>query len=193
MTYAYDPAYAYHPADRLRPPPDAEAPRRAERLRQLGLAQHPDQEFDRFAAALAAEAGTPLAMVNLISDKRQYFAGLHAPSLVQAGPGAVALPDDPARVMDKDQGWCPHVLARKNALIMGDVFAFPRFAGNPVVDEIGIRAYMGAPLICTATGVALGTVCCVDTQQRDWDSLESVEFIKARAAAMMKIIANRRP
>src|SRR5258708_23024645 len=59
--------------------------------------------------------------------------------------------------------WCPHVVARKLPMILGDVCAYPRFAGNPVVDQFGIRAYIGAPLI-DMTGTVLGTVCVVDVR-----------------------------
>jgi hypothetical protein len=50
-------------------------------------------------------------------------------------------------------------------MILGDVCAYPRFAGSPVVDQLGIRAYMRAPLI-DVTGTVLGTVCVVDVEQR---------------------------
>ncbi|MFJ6852169.1 GAF domain-containing protein [Streptomyces sp. NPDC091271] len=53
------------------------------------------------------------------------------------------------------------------ALVLEDVCDYPRFAGNPVVDDMGIRSYLGAPLI-DRTGVALGTVCAVDTVPRAW-------------------------
>src|SRR2546430_7134516 len=124
-----------------------EIPRRTDRLRDLGLEDHPDREFDAFAAELAQTAaelaktaGTPYAMVNLITN-RQYFAGLYTPS------GAQADSSDPlggeaggvGRVMARDHGYCPHVVVRRRALVLDDVCDYPRFAGNAVVDEIGIR------------------------------------------------------
>lgn len=35
------------------------------------------------------------------------------------------------------------------------------------MDDIGIRSYLGAPLI-DRTGIALGAVCAVDTVPRPW-------------------------
>jgi len=176
--------------DHLFTPADDEAPQRVARLRELGLGQRPEPELDEFARTMAIAAGTPLAMVNFIGHERQYFAGLHAPALVPGGPGAVAGPDDPARFMSKDQGWCPHVVARRLPMVLGDVCAYPRFAGNPVVDQFGIRAYMGAPLI-DLTGTVLGTVCVVDVEQRPWGR-NGLAFIKDQASRVIEVINQRK-
>jgi GAF domain-containing protein len=179
----------YEPVGHLFTPADEDAPARVARLRELRLGEHPEPEFDEFARMLATSTKAPLAMVNFIGDDRQYFAGLHAPSMIQGGPGAVAAPDDPARSMSKEQGWCPHVVSRKLPLVLDDVCDYPRFAGNPVVDEFGIRSYIGAPLI-DRTGTALGTICIVDLEPRPWGR-PGLDFIKAKAAEIMDIINER--
>jgi GAF domain-containing protein len=171
-------------------PVDHEAPRRVRRLRELGLGERPDPEFDEFAYKLAHLTGGPYAMVNFISENRQYFAGLYSPSTGKADvkPEAAAA-EDPDRVMDKDHGWCPHVVVRRLALVLDDVCAYPRFAGNPVIDKIGIRAYLGAPLI-DRTGTTLGTICVIDTQQRQWGR-EGLRIIKTMAAELVDRIHQR--
>lgn len=174
----------YEPVGHLFTPADEEAPVRAARLRELGLGEHPEQEFDDFARMLATTTKSPLAVVNFIGEHQQYFAGMHGPTLV---PDAV--PDDAARTMFKDKGWCPHVVSRKLPLVLDDVCDYPRFAGNPIVDELGIRSYVGAPLI-DKTGIALGTICVVDLEPRPWGR-PGLEFIKARATEMMEIINKR--
>lgn len=179
----------FEPAGHLFTPADEDAPRRVARLRELGLGDRPEPEFDEFARMLATSTKSPLAMVNFIGDELQYFAGLHAPALVQGGPGAVAAADDPARSMTKEQGWCPHVVSRRLPLVLDDVCDYPRFAGNPVVDEFGIRSYLGAPLI-DRTGTTLGTICIVDLEPRPWGR-PGLDFIKAKAAEMMDIINKR--
>lgn len=170
-------------------PVDEEAPRRVARLRELGLGDRPEPEFDDFARILATSTNAPLAMVNFVGEDRQYFAGLHAPGFVAGGPGVVAAADDPARVMTKQQGWCPHVVVRRLPLVLDDVCDYPRFAGNPVVDEFGIRSYLGAPLI-DRTGTTLGTICVVDLEPRPWGR-PGLDFIKAKAAEMMEMIHAR--
>ena len=66
---------------------------------------------------------------------------------------------------------------------------YPRFAGNPVVDEFGIRSYLGAPLI-DSTGMVLGTVCVVDVEPRPWGR-PGLETIKASAAELVARLERR--
>ncbi|MFI8435323.1 GAF domain-containing protein [Streptomyces sp. NPDC079020] len=154
-------------------PVDRDGLVRAERLRALGLGERADtsfESFDAFADKVAEMTATPFAMVNFIDENRQFFAGLHTPAGNRRGTdlgAAAAGSGRSARYMARDHGYCPHVLVRRKALVLDDVCDYPRFAGNPVVDEIGIRSYLGAPLI-DRTGIALGTVCAVDTVPRPW-------------------------
>lgn len=158
-------------------PVDKEAPSRVRRLRRLGIGLRPELAFDAFADRLAEVTGAPYSMVNFIDENRQFFAGLHTP-------------DGTAfRYMERDHGYCPHVIVRRKALVLEDVRDYPRFAGNPVVDEIGIRSYLGAPLI-DRTGIALGTVCVVDVEPRPWGRA-GLETIKAMAAELIEQIHRR--
>ncbi|MDX3855073.1 GAF domain-containing protein [Streptomyces sp. AK02-01A] len=169
----------YDPIGRLLlTPVDEEAPARVLRLRQLGLGERAEPAFDAFAQQLARLTGAPYAMVNFIDENRQFSAGLHTP------PGA-----GDERSMDRDHGYCPHVVVRRKALVLEDVRDFPRFAGNALVDEIGIRSYLGAPLI-DRTGMALGTVCVADTEPRRWGR-PGLDTIKSFAAELMSQIYRR--
>ncbi|MEV6652903.1 GAF domain-containing protein [Streptomyces sp. NPDC051219] len=175
-------------------PIDREAPVRVKRLRRLGLGDRPDPAFDAFATRLAEVTGALYSMVNFIDENRQFFAGLHIPSDRHGGtdrrdPTAAAAAAAPGRVMARDHGYCPHVVVRRKALVLEDVRDYPRFAGNPVVDEIGIRSYLGAPLI-DRTGIALGTICVVDTEPRPWGR-PGLETIKSMAAEMVDQIHRR--
>ncbi|EKX63569.1 GAF domain-containing protein [Streptomyces ipomoeae] len=179
------------PLDRLLlTPEDPGAPQRAARLAQLGLRDTPRAEFDEFARRLALELDAPYAMVNFIDDRRQFFAGLYTP---EAGPVNVAqrpMQDSGpsvGREMGLDHGFCPHTVKRTTALVLDDVCDYPRFAGNPVVDEIGIRSYMGAPLVDRLAGINLGTICVVDTDSRTWGR-QRLEIIKHMAQEMADTI-----
>jgi signal transduction protein with GAF and PtsI domain len=176
----------YDPAYRMLRPVDQEASRRASRLQELGIREEPDDEFDAFARQLAEAAKARYAMVNLIGPERQYFAGLY-PSSAARG---VDWQTDPLRVMACDHGYCMHVVTRGHALALNEVTDSARFAVNPVVDEIGIRAYLGAPLIDPTTGMILGTICVVDTEPHQW-RVDAVEWIKAQAAELVERILQR--
>ncbi|MEB8342416.1 GAF domain-containing protein [Streptomyces endophyticus] len=182
----YDALTGFH-----NPAADPELAARAERLKQLGLGE-PDAHFDRLATELANAADTPYAMVNLITDQ-QFFVGLHTPE----GTRHTMVPQDHTasevgRVMSRDHGYCPEVLSRRKPLVLPDVYAAPRFAGNPVVDELGIRVYLGAPLIDPQTDLVLGTVCAVGTEPRSLDSgHNSLQLIKQVRDDAMRLIYER--
>ncbi|MFD9872413.1 GAF domain-containing protein [Streptomyces niveus] len=168
----------YDPMGRLLlTPVDRDAPDRVQRLRLLGVGERTEPAFDGFALRLAQLAGTPYAMVNFIAEERQFYAGLHAPA-----PGT-------GRSRDRDHGYCPHVVVRRKALVLEDVRDFPRFAGNAIVDETGLRSYLGVPLI-DRTGIALGTVCVLDTRPRHWGRA-GLETVKSLAAELSEQIRAR--
>ena len=173
-------------------PSDPAAVHRVQRLRALGLGTNPDPEFDELAAKIARLANTPYAMVNFVHDTHQFFAGLYEAST--AGVGAleaaqVAARQSAGRTMELEHGFCPHVVDIKHALVLDDVCAWPRFAGNPVVDELGVRSYIGAPLF-DSSGMVLGTVCAISSRQSAWGS-PGVGMIKSMAAEAMDLIARR--
>ncbi|MGW5284529.1 GAF domain-containing protein [Streptomyces collinus] len=173
----------------LLPPEDPQVRARSERLCELGIDARPDAELDVFARELAQRTGGCYAGVNFFLDAdRQYFAGLYSAAqdiTAHVGPPLLEEPV-PGRVMprDIDMGICPHVVKRRRALVLEDIRDFPRFAGNPVVDAIGVHSYLGAPLI-DSTGVVLGTICVVDQDPRPWGR-EGLETIKAMAAELVE-------
>ncbi|MEU9744745.1 GAF domain-containing protein [Streptomyces niveus] len=150
-------------------------------LRALGLTG-PEPELDAFATQLAQEAGVPYAMVNIFGDQQQ-FVGLHTPGDDSELPTV-------GRSMPLDHGFCPEVVDRKKALVLPDVFSSPRFAGNTVVDLIGIRTYAGAPLLHGDT--VLGTVCFVGPEERALSTgRESLALIKQRRDDVMNFLYQR--
>ncbi len=169
----FDPDTGRH----LLTPVDPNLPARVSRLQALRLADQPDPEFDVLAHNLARDAAEhadttqlPYAMVNLVTH-HQYFTGLHVPvadTAAQSPLGSAPAQPEVGRTMSGDHGFCPHVVDRNTALVLNDVCAFPRFASNEVVDQIGIRTYLGAPLLDPRSGTVLGTVCVVDTEPRQW-------------------------
>ncbi|WP_329192305.1 GAF domain-containing protein [Streptomyces sp. NBC_01435] len=176
-------------------PVDHDAVVRTRRLRSLGLGERADASFDNFDAfadRVAEVTEVPFSMVNFIDGNRQFFAGLHTPAGTHNGSdlgAAAAGSSRSGRYVALDRGYCPHVVVRRKALVLEDVCDYPRFAGNPVVDEIGIRSYLGAPLI-DRTGVALGAVCAVDTVPRPWGRA-GLDTIKSLALELVGHIDQR--
>ena len=180
----------YEPSGHLLTPVDHDVFQRKTRLRELGLGQAPDRDLDAFARELAEAARelsgtdhTPFAMVNFVTDQ-QFLGGVHAPP--GSHPAAEVLM---GRAAPLEFGFCPHVVVRRKALVLDDVCDYPRFAGNPIVDGLGVRTYVGAPLI-DRTGTALGTICVVDSEPRPWGR-PGLNLIKERAADLMQWIGRR--
>lgn len=173
-------------------------PQKAGRAREAlqaerGLTPNPDADLDAFAADLARAAAEltgaetlPFAMVNLIGvGQAQYFAGLHVPE----GPGGEK--PEVGRTMERDLGYCVHALDRGKALVLEDVTDTARYATNGVVGGIGVRTYLGAPLIDEETGVAYGTICVVDTQPRPWGK-EGLELIRRSRDQLARYLEARK-
>lgn len=171
-------------------PVDDEAPQRAARLRELGLGQTRESEFDEFARDVAAEAQQlagletmPVVFVNLVGHD-QFVCGVHMPPAAANAVDGIL-----GQRIPLNAGYCPYVIVRRKALILDDVLDYPRFAGNPIVDALMVRSYAGAPLT-DRTGTVLGTVCVVDSEPRPWGKA-GLDFVKQRAADLVSRIHRR--
>src|SRR5437762_1866926 len=82
-----------------------------------------------------------------------------------------------------------HEVATGEPLVVADARRDPVIAGNPAIEELGVVAYAGVPLI-TADGHALGSLCVADREPREW-STDDVRILGALATAAMKEIETR--
>ena len=130
-------------------------PDEAERLELLYALQlldtEPEPIFDRLTRLLAHSLGTPIALLTLIDADRQWF---------KSRVGLV-LSETP-----RDQAFCAHTILTTDPLVVPDACLDQRFASNPLVlGAPHIRFYAGVP-IRSAGGLALGTLCAIDTRPR---------------------------
>jgi diguanylate cyclase (GGDEF)-like protein/PAS domain S-box-containing protein len=135
------------------PKPDHEE-HRVKRLHQLEILDTaPEAIFDTIAKTAAAVCGTPIALITLVDECRQWF---------KANVGLEGLGET-----HRDISICAHALVERDVLIIRDATLDPRFANNPTVTgPPGVRFYAGAP-IRLSDEVVLGTLCVVDTTPRD--------------------------
>lgn len=152
---------------------------RLDALRELGLTTGQGRLFDDVAAHVAAAFKTAIALVSVIDETHQIW------------PGAAGLGPrlDACRMDARETSICGHVVASNEALVVKDVANDPRFAGNPFLIENGIRAYIGVPLR-TSSGFAIGSLCAIDTQPRDFDDAD-VEVLRSIAVGLMSEIEAR--
>lgn len=177
MAYGFDNRY-------IRPPIDEDMEQRVARLRELGIGELPDAQFDEYARLAAERTGAAIGFVNFIGRHRQYTAGMHN-GLESSNDEP---PDHESRCFGHDVGFCVYVVERKHALILEDLRNFPRFHSNVAV-SMGYQSYMGAPLM-DSTGIALGTIAVVDMQPRRWGR-PGLKLMKAMATELMELIKER--
>ena len=110
-----------------------------------------EQAYDDFTALAAHICGTPMALIGLIDNRRQWF------------KSTVNMDGDET---PRELTFCAHTLVDNKLLVVPDTFQDHRFHDHPsVIGAPKIRFYAGAPIV-TADGYGLGTLCVIDDQPR---------------------------
>ncbi len=130
-------------------------PRNADRLAALQsfnvLDTPREAEFDDICALAAEICGTPVALISLVDDNRQWFKA-------EIGLGAAQT--------SLRESICSHAILQDDILEIPDTRLDTRTADNPLVtQQDGFLFYAGAVLE-TDDGLPIGTLCTLDYQPR---------------------------
>jgi PAS domain S-box-containing protein len=132
--------------------------------------------FDDIVRIAAQLCGTPIALITLIDDRRQWFKAKVGTDVTETA---------------RDIAFCDHALDRDDVLEVADLTADPRFRDNPLVTgDARLRFYAGAPL-AAPNGEKLGTLCVLDTQPRRLTDGQR-EALSALSRQVMALLAARR-
>jgi two-component system NtrC family sensor kinase len=134
-----------------------------------------EPEFDDASTLAAILCGTPISLVSLIDQDRQWFKSTVGTDLTES---------------PRSQSFCAYSLATARTLVVPDAQQDPRFADNPLVTgDPNIRFYAGSPIIAP-NGHVLGSVCVIDTQPRTVTPLQ-IAGLEALARQVMALIEAR--
>lgn len=157
--------------------PNAAEQRRLAALHAYGILDTgKESAFEDITRIASLVCGTPIAVVNLIDGERQWFkseVGLG----VRETPLATSI--------------CAHAILEHDMLVVPDTTLDRRFAENPLVTgDPGLRFYAGA-LLKTPDGLAIGTVCVLDTEPRGLTQ-QQIDILRGLARQVMTQLELRR-
>jgi GAF domain-containing protein len=141
------------------------------------LDSEPEQSFDDLVTLAAHICQTPMAMLSLVDDHRQWFKSKFG---VQV------------RETPKETSICAHAIQQGDLFVVPDTLKDERFRENPLVTgELHVRFYAGAPLV-NEDGYALGTLCVVDREPRELDAAqkEAISALGRLALRQMELRMN---
>jgi diguanylate cyclase (GGDEF)-like protein len=121
----------------------------------------PEPIFDRFARLAARAADVATALVSVVTDDRQHFAGVCG----------LEQPWADARQTPLSHSFCQHVVANGAPLVVEDARLDPVLCSNLAIIDLDVIAYAGFPIV-SPTGHVFGSVCAIDSSPRSWQPLQ---------------------
>lgn len=130
----------------------------------------PESLFDEITKLASEVCGTPIALISLIDENRQWF---------KANVGL-----EGATETERNIAFCSHAILQNDVFEISDAQSDQRFQKNPLVTEDpNIRFYAGAP-IAMPTGEKIGTLCVIDQETR-----QLTPFQKTMLEGLAKIVS----
>jgi PAS domain S-box-containing protein len=157
------------------PPDEKKRLRNLQSYRVLDTA--PEPAFDDFTLLASHICNTPIALVSLIDETREWF----------KSKVGIEVPEFP-----RGMSFSAHaILGLSLPFVVPDAAGDPRFARNPLVTGAPhIRFYAGIPLV-SPEGFPLGTMCVIDREPRNLKP-EQIDCLEAIARQVIQQLILRR-
>lgn len=134
-----------------------------------------EMDFDEIAEMAAQICGCPVAVVNVVAEKWEWYKGKYGiPEHATGEPRG---------------GICSTTICGSDLLIVPDLTRDTRFADHDIVaGEPHFRFYAGAPLI-NPDGYALGSICVLDYAPREVEPrhIEALRFLAHQAVTQLEL------
>lgn len=130
--------------------------------------------FEEASQTAARFLQAPICILALMTPERLWLKST-------VGLSNLGLMNDLAtsRQIPRDDAFCTYVVDSYQPLAIGDTFSHPVFASSSLVQQHGIRAYLGVPLL-TASGQCIGTIAVMDLVPRTFTQ-KDIEFLQLTA------------
>lgn len=160
----------------IEPAPYPNEKERHEAVKATHLLDTPlEERFERITRSVCTLLDVPIAIFNLLDDKRQYYKSVQGLDNTNAPLKAA---------------FCTHTLLERDMLLVPDAAKDERFHDNPFVtgELLNVGFYAGCP-IRTQNGMPVGTLCAIDTKPRDMtpDQLAELRDLAATIENELKI------
>ncbi len=142
-------------------------------LKNLEILDTPPSDiFDDLTALAATICGTPIALITLLDENRQWFKS-------KIGIEATQTP--------REISFCGHAILQDNVFEVENALLDARFLDNPLVTGMpNIRFYAGMP-IKTQDAHHLGTLCVIDTVPRTLTEAQKTALMQLSKQVMLQI------
>ena len=134
-----------------------------------------EKEFDDITLLASQVCGTPIALISLIDENRQWFKSKVGLSKAETS---------------REVSFCAHAINNNELFEVQNALEDERFADNPLVTgELDVRFYAGIPLT-TSDGLNLGTLCVLDHVPRKLDE-NQLQGMESLSRLVMRLIEGR--
>ena len=165
-----DSATPFDPVDGAR-----QDPSRLAAVRNCGLLDTPAEEtFDALSRLAASLIKVPVSFFSIIDEDRDFYKSQHG------FPASLA-----TERQLTGRTFCHYSLANPAPLIIEDTYSSPVWRSVPTVDSLGVRAYLGVPVVIG--GRPIGSFCVIDSDPHAWSASEIETLVQISRAAAREI------
>lgn len=140
-----------------------------------------DESFVNILNLASRALDAPLAHIAVLEKQ----AGLQS---ISASIGSLFAPNERCEIAIEDT-ICQYVQETCDTVVIPDLLADPRTRDNEMIQQNGLRSYIGSP-IHTMTGKVIGSLCCMAKTPRDWSD-KDIQMLESLSKCVDDIVIAR--